>query len=84
MIEDVTMDHFMPMYFGSPPRVTDGMMQGRQWDATESLPKTLAFDRHTTKANYVFTDGHAASHAFEETWVQTAASPPQVDWYDPK
>lgn len=83
LIEDTTMDHFMPMYFGSPPRVANMMMQGRQWDAAESVPKTLAFDRHTNKANYVFTDGHAASHGFEDTWQQ-AGGPPTVDWYDPK
>ena len=84
LIEDVAMDHFMPMYFGSPPQVSNMMMQGRQWDATASLPKTLAFERHTTKANYVFTDGHAASHAFEDTWRQEAGAPPTTDWYDPK
>jgi prepilin-type processing-associated H-X9-DG protein len=48
-----------------------------------SLPKTLAFERHTTRANYVFTDGHAASHAFEQTWRQEAGNPPEIDWYDP-
>jgi len=84
LIEDVTMDHFMPMYFGAPPRVASMMMQGRQWDAVEAKPKTLAFDRHTNKANYVFVDGHAASHAFEDTWTQNNSSPPDTDWYDPK
>ncbi len=84
LIEDVAMDHFMPMYFGAPPRVANAMMQGRQWDAAGSVPKSIAFDRHTNKANYVFIDGHAASHAFEDTWQQTSAGPPMVDWYDPK
>jgi prepilin-type N-terminal cleavage/methylation domain-containing protein/prepilin-type processing-associated H-X9-DG protein len=84
LIEDVTMDHFMPMYFGSPPRVANMMMQSQQWDPSTSLPKTLAFERHTTKANYVFIDGHAASHAFEDAWQQDTAGPPEVDWFDPK
>jgi len=84
IIEDVTMDHFMPMFFGSPPHVANMMMQTAQWEATASVPKTLAFKRHTTTANYVFTDGHAASHAFTDTWQQINGARPTIDYYDPK
>ncbi|WP_432799962.1 prepilin-type N-terminal cleavage/methylation domain-containing protein [Poriferisphaera sp. WC338] len=85
LIEDVAMDHFMPMYWGNPPRVANMMMQGVQWDMATGMPKTVEIDRHTQTANYVFADGHAATHKFDETWVQAPGQdPPEVDWYDPK
>jgi hypothetical protein len=31
-------DHFMPMYWGNPPRVVDGMMNDRLWDADARHP----------------------------------------------
>lgn len=42
-------DHIMPNYWSSP--------QDAQYDC--------AHDRHLGRANYVFTDGHAAAHAFD-------------------
>lgn len=84
LIEDIATDHFMPMYWGSPASVSNMMMQGKQWDDAAQLPKTIEHSRHKGKANYVFTDGHAASHPFEDTWVQNAGQSPVVDWYDPK
>lgn len=84
LVEEIGVDHFMPMYWGTPPRVSSMMMQGNQWDAAEALPKTIAIERHKRTANYVFTDGHAATHEFDDTWSQTSGSAPGVDWYDPK
>lgn len=84
LIEDVAMDHFMPMYFGDPPAVTNAMMQAGQWDKTTASPTKIKYTRHVGAANYVFTDGHAATHSFADTWHQTPGSPPTRDWYDPK
>ncbi|MFN7019486.1 MAG: DUF1559 domain-containing protein [Fimbriimonadales bacterium] len=76
-------DHFMPMYWGNPPRVVNAMMNDRLWDAQRGVPTTLAITRHSGGANYVFTDGHAKWHKFEQTWQQTPGQPPTRDWYDP-
>jgi prepilin-type N-terminal cleavage/methylation domain-containing protein/prepilin-type processing-associated H-X9-DG protein len=76
-------DHFMPMYWGDPPRVLDPMMNARQWDRVLREPKTLAIRRHQGGSNYVFTDGHAKWHRFEATFQQAPGQPPHVDWYDP-
>lgn len=83
LIENITMDHFMPMFWGSPPRVSSMMAQNAQWDATLKEPKTVMIRRHDPTANYVFTDGHAGVHPFEETWMQSGGSEPEIDWYDP-
>jgi len=83
LIEDVAMDHFMPMYWGDPPAVPNAMMQAGQWDAAASAPRTIIHTRHAGRANYVFTDGHAANHVFDETWLQDPGQPPRRNWYDP-
>ena len=83
LVENVAMDHFMPMYWGNPPAVVNAMMQNRQWDAATQLPKTIFHTRHLGSTNYVFTDGHAATHRFSDTWVQNQGAPPTVDWYNP-
>ncbi len=89
LVEDRAMDHFMPMYWGDPPAVPDdgsdamySMKRTRQWDAAAGRPKTIIHTRHTGRANYVFTDGHASTHRFEDTWLQPAGQPPHRDWYD--
>lgn len=84
LVEDAAMDHFMPMYWGSPPAESNMMMQNKQWDADKAEPKTIIHTRHVGESNYVFTDGHAATHEFAETWVQEDGNAPVVDWYDPK
>lgn len=76
-------DHFMPMYWGTPARVTDMMMNDRTWDSAKQEPTTLAIRRHNNGSNYVFIDGHAKWHAFAQTWQQTPGSAPARDWYDP-
>lgn len=83
LIDNLAADHFMPMYWGDPPAVSAMMMQNRQWDASTGLPKTVIHTRHLGRANYVFADGHAATHEFEETWQQEAGREPVIDWYDP-
>lgn len=76
-------DHFMPMYWGNPPRVMDMMMNNMMWDQTTQTPTTLAITRHQGGANYVFVDGHAKWHRFQQTWLQEPGNPPLIDWYDP-
>lgn len=83
LVENLTSDHFMPMYWGSPPDVTSAMMQSKQWDTSLGLPRTIFVDRHRRTANYVFTDGHAANHQFDDTWQQTSGSQATVNWFDP-
>jgi prepilin-type N-terminal cleavage/methylation domain-containing protein/prepilin-type processing-associated H-X9-DG protein len=76
-------DHFMPMYWGTPPRVNDPMMNMMMWDATKGEPTTLAIRQHQGGSNYAFVDGHAKWHRFEQTWQQFPGNPPTVDCYDP-
>ncbi|GIV11519.1 MAG: hypothetical protein KatS3mg020_1010 [Fimbriimonadales bacterium] len=76
-------DHFMPMYWGNPPRVVDSQMNMMTWDMERRIPTTLAITRHSGGSNYVFVDGHAKWHKFEQTWQQTPGQPPTRDWYDP-
>jgi len=76
-------DHFMPMYWGTPPRVVDSQMNMMTWDAARGEPTTLAIRRHNGGSNYVFVDGHARWHPFSQTWRQIAGHPPLRDWYDP-
>lgn len=76
-------DHFMPMYWGNPPRVVDRMLNNMLWDDSTQTPTTLAITRHQGGANYVFVDGHAKWHRFEQTFQQRRGQPPHVDWYDP-
>ncbi len=84
LADDRTMDHFMPMFWGDPPKVANSMMQSREWDRALGRPKSVAYRRHQEGSNHVFTDGHAKWHRFEQTWRQTIGQPPAVDWYDPK
>ena len=84
LIENVAMDHFMPMYWGDPPAVVNMMMQNSQWDRATGRPTKIVHTRHIGESNYVFTDGHAATHAFEETWAQQPGQRPALDCYDPR
>lgn len=79
----IAADHFMPMYWGNPPRSADPMMQARQWDMAAGEPNTVAIRRHQGGSNYVFTDGHAKWLPFGRTWQQSPGMPPAVDLYDP-
>jgi prepilin-type N-terminal cleavage/methylation domain-containing protein/prepilin-type processing-associated H-X9-DG protein len=76
-------DHYMPMYWGSPPRVVESQMNMMTWDAARGEPTTLAIRRHNGGSNYVFVDGHAKWHLFSQTWQQTPGNPPTRDWHDP-
>ncbi|MCS7223110.1 MAG: prepilin-type N-terminal cleavage/methylation domain-containing protein [Armatimonadetes bacterium] len=76
-------DHFMPMFWGDPPRVRDMMLNEMLWDRHRQEPTTLAIRRHLNLSHYGFVDGHAKAHAFSQTWVQIPGDPPIVDWYDP-
>ena len=81
-------DHIMPMFWGIPAPVHASMMasmvrSGGETDAAGN-PASVDGDRHlNATANYVFADGHAANHPFEETWNEPAGAM-RTDWYDPK
>ncbi|MEM8876046.1 MAG: prepilin-type N-terminal cleavage/methylation domain-containing protein [Planctomycetota bacterium] len=81
-------DHVMPMFWGNPDPIVSGMMtnmarsRGEVGDDLE--PASVAKERHLRKANYVFADGHAATHTFGETWDQPVGEARVIDWYDPK
>lgn len=84
LTEEMGMDHFMPMYWGNPPAVVNPMIQARQWDQSAQRPRVIQHTRHGgERANYVFTDGHAGTHAFEDTWEQAPGREPIRNWYDP-
>lgn len=84
LTEELAMDHFMPMYWGDPPAVSNPMIQMRQWDPETQRPRVIQHTRHNgERANYVFTDGHARAHPFGDTWAQTPGEAPTTDWYDP-
>lgn len=82
-VQTVNPDHFMPMFWGSPPKVEGGMMGMTQWDMMRHLPRTLWYDIDGQRANYLFSDGHAKNHAFSQTWQQVPGNAPTIDWYDP-
>ncbi len=84
LTDPVTEDHFMPMMFGNPPKVNDPDGMAEQWDMDRAEPKQVAIRRHQGGANYVFAEGHAKFHRFDQTWRQTTGQPPTVDWYDPE
>jgi prepilin-type processing-associated H-X9-DG protein len=77
---NLTKDHFMPMFWGNPPRESNPMIQGREWDPAQQLPKSVAITVHGGGANYVFADGHARWLKFQQTWDQAAGR----DFYDPR
>lgn len=81
--DSVVEDHFMPMYWGDPSKLTDADLQDEQWDATAQIPKAVAIKRHGSGANYPFSDGHAKNLKFEQTWQQTQGNAPARDWFDP-
>lgn len=80
-------DHFMPMFWGDPAKVPTHMggtmFHMRGWDRSRSKPRTMWFDIDGQRANYLFADGHAKSHAFEQTWQQEVGRAPRLDWFDP-
>jgi prepilin-type N-terminal cleavage/methylation domain-containing protein/prepilin-type processing-associated H-X9-DG protein len=62
-------DHFHPQLWPSPGR------SGTTLDPLSELETT----RHQGGANYVFVDGHAKWHRFEQTWNPAAG----LNWYHP-
>lgn len=87
MRDDRNNDHIMPQYWGNPDPITSAsfaasIRSGGEVDA-DLEPYSVAKERHAKVANYGFADGHAAAHRFEDTWVQPAGQPRQIDWYDP-
>jgi prepilin-type N-terminal cleavage/methylation domain-containing protein len=83
LADDVSEDHFMPMYWGDPSKLVDSDKQEEQWDAVTQLPKALSIKRHHGGANYPFSDGHAKYMKFEQTWSQQVGSPASKDYFDP-
>lgn len=82
-VQTANPDHFMPMFWGSPSKAAGGMMAMMGWDMMRRLPRTLWYDIDGKGANYLFADGHAKFHVFEQTWQQSPGNPPTKDWYDP-
>jgi prepilin-type N-terminal cleavage/methylation domain-containing protein/prepilin-type processing-associated H-X9-DG protein len=82
-VQTANPDHFMPMFWGNPSKVANMMMGPMQWSSAQRLPRTLWYDIDGKRANYLFSDGHAKGHAFEQTWEQAPGLPPTRDWYDP-
>ncbi|MCU0317311.1 MAG: prepilin-type N-terminal cleavage/methylation domain-containing protein [Fimbriimonadaceae bacterium] len=80
-------DHVMPMFWGTPAKVATHMggtmFHMRGWDITRNKPRTVWFDIDGKRANYLFSDGHAKNHSFEQTWQQTPGQLPSRDWWDP-
>lgn len=66
--DHLTGDHIHPMLWPRPG------YQGFTLDPRVEI----ATRRHQEGSNYVFVDGHAKWHRFEQTW-----SPPVRDWYYP-
>jgi len=81
--DERTEDHFMPMYWGTPSKLEDADAQAEEWDATAGLPIAMGIERHNKRSNYPFSDGHAKSLTFAQTWSQTHGSAPSKDYYDP-
>jgi prepilin-type processing-associated H-X9-DG protein len=81
--DDRTEDHFMPMYWGNPPKLEDADAQTEEWDATARQPIAMGITRHNGRSNFPFADGHAKSMTFSQTWQQIDGSRPTVDAYDP-
>jgi prepilin-type N-terminal cleavage/methylation domain-containing protein/prepilin-type processing-associated H-X9-DG protein len=86
-LQTVNPDHFMPMFWGSPAKsagMGGSMMMGpRQWDQSRAKPRTLWYDIDGARASYLFADGHAKNHAFDELWSQVPGQKPTRDWFDP-
>ena len=82
LANQVTEDHFAPMYWGDPPLRVDADKQV-QWDSTLQRPKTLDLARHPGASVYLFTDLHLKKMRFESMWSQRMGFPPDVDAFDP-
>lgn len=94
IIERLDKDHVMPMYWGTSAAIHPGpgtmMARPMQIDASQgNRPRSITRDRHSDGSHYAFADGHAANHAFADTWDDTIAdradrdSNGKTDWYDP-
>jgi prepilin-type N-terminal cleavage/methylation domain-containing protein/prepilin-type processing-associated H-X9-DG protein len=64
-------DHFNPRFWGSPPELTDPVMNERTWDAAKQEPKSIEIRRHGGgNSNYFFLDGHAKNRSWRQLWWQ--------------
>lgn len=79
----ITGDHFMPEYWGTPPKLRHSQYEGMQWNPASRRPRTIVFDQGAGSSNLLFVDGHAASRTFSSTFTQSFGGPPAVDLYDP-
>ena len=98
IIEARDRDHFMPMYWGTSsaihPNPASGMFMMARMSQLDggngNVPNILTRDRHDGGSHYAFADGHAAHHAFVDTWDDTIAdrgdrdAGGKTDWYDPR
>jgi prepilin-type N-terminal cleavage/methylation domain-containing protein/prepilin-type processing-associated H-X9-DG protein len=59
---------------------TGDHLHATSWPVPTDPLTEVAVNRHQQGSNYIFTDGHAKRHRFEQTWNPTA----DVNWYDPR
>ena len=83
LADQVTEDHFAPMYWGEPPVRIDAA-KNIQWNPTLQEPKTLDLMRHPSGSVYLFTDQHAKKTRFGSLWQQRPGSSPDVNGFDPR
>jgi hypothetical protein len=81
--DQVTEDHFMPMFWGDPAKLEDVDKQAEQWDPVAGQPLALVLTRHAIGSNYPFADGHSKHMKFGQIWHQTTGSVADKDWFDP-
>ncbi len=51
------------------------------WESPDGLQAQVAWNRHNDKSNYLFVDGHAASHLWNETWYYPD---PKINLWNPR
>jgi prepilin-type processing-associated H-X9-DG protein len=83
LADQVTEDHFAPMYWGSPPMRPQPDKQLEQWNNVLQVPKSLDLTRHPGGSNYMFADLHTQKKRLDQLWHQEVGSAPDVDAFRP-
>jgi prepilin-type processing-associated H-X9-DG protein/prepilin-type N-terminal cleavage/methylation domain-containing protein len=83
LADEVTEDHFAPMFWGDPSVCIDPEKQKAQWDNQSHLPRTIDLKRHNGGSNYLFIDLHVKKMRFDRLWQQTPGSDPSIDNFNP-
>jgi len=83
LADQITEDHFAPMYWGDPPVRIDAD-KNAQWDQVRQEPKTLDLARHPSGSIYMFADEHTKKMRFGALWQQRPGASPDIDAFDPR